>query len=123
MKKILAFLAVSLLAFGLGAASAPGAALADTACPTSNYICFYDNANGTDFLAWASVGGHLKSVCYQLSTDARNKASYIVNTSDSDWIVFDGGSCETTPGAIYAHSSGAMGSAFNNDITSYYRSN
>lgn len=122
-KKIVAVAAVALLMFGLDEGCNPGAAQADTACPSSDYICWYDNSNFTGFLAWASVGGHLKSVCYQLSTAARNKASSIINNSDSDWIVFDGGSCETTPGVIYAHSSGAMGTAFNNDITSYYRSN
>lgn len=124
MKKFLEFIGVALLALGIGAVAVPGPALADTACPsTSGYICWYDNSNFTGFLALASVSGHLKSVCYQLSTASRNKASSIINNSDSDWIVYDGGSCETTPGVIYAHSSGAMDSEFNNDITSYYRSN
>ncbi len=119
-KKVLAFLAVSLLVFGLDEGCDPGAAFADTACP-AGYICFYDNADGTGFLAWASVTGHTKTVCYQLSTASRNKASYIQNNTTSTWVVYDGASCETTPGVIYPLSRGAMDSAFNNDITSYFR--
>ncbi len=121
-KKITSLLAVALLAVGLDQGCEPGAAFADTACP-SGYICWYDNADGTGFLAWASVTGHAQTVCYQLSTASRNKASYIINNSLSDWFVYDGGSCETTPGHIYPLSRGAMSTAFNNDITSYFRSN
>lgn len=90
-------------------------------CPSGS-ICFYNYNNGTGLLEQVSASIRDRSVCYALPALSSNRTSYIVNSTGYVWFVFDGGSCQTTPGHIYAWSQGAMGGQFDNSITSYFKS-
>jgi hypothetical protein len=113
--KIVALFGMIALTLGLGLA------VASPAYAVSGSIYFYNNASPTDLLEQDAASIRSQSICYQLSSYAKNKTSYIRNTSPSYWYVFNNSSCSSTPGTIYPNSEGAMNTEWNNDIESYYR--
>lgn len=99
--------------------SHPTAALADS-CPSSGYLCLYNDSAHTDLMEFTAASLYAPGACYSLGS-SNNKTSYIKNTSSSQFAVYDSGNCSGYPGTIYAHSAGAMSAEWNNDISSLIR--
>jgi len=89
-------------------------------CSSSAYICFYDNTNGTGLLVKAAPSVYPKSVCH-VATPSERKTSYISNPTSESFVVYLNTSCSGTSAPVYAHSSGAMNSTWNNKIQSFFR--
>jgi len=113
IKRITALLAlfVSLLAMTASPAQA---------APTGS-IYFYRYADTSDLLTSFTAASKSPSVCYTMPSSANNRTSYITNGASVSFVVFDNSTCSSTPGLIYAHSSGPMTGQFNDSISSYYR--
>lgn len=92
-------------------------------CNSNGYICYYDDTAGKVLLSkTAPQAIYNKSICYSGNyiADAA-KAGYISNPTVSDFVVYLNTSCSGTSAPIYAHSSGAMNSQWNNKIRSLVR--
>lgn len=85
------------------------------------YLCFYDNTNGTGFLASTLASSRAHSICYAESAVINNKVGYIINNSGYDFVVYDNSSCSGASAPVYAWSRGAMNSTWNNKISSTFR--
>lgn len=119
MKRRISMAVVSLLAAMVGgmAISSPAQA---APCPNGS-ICFFNGSDGTVLLDQRAVSIIPRTVCQVLGTYSTNRTSYIKNNSDETFFVYDGGSCQTTPGRIYARSEGRMTGQWNDSITSYFK--
>lgn len=87
---------------------------------TADAICFYDTSG-----SWYPMVDHddadtSPGECLLLGGYS-NATSYIWNRTDHQYYVWTGTGCAGTRGLIYANSSGAMVSPFNNTIDSYKR--
>jgi hypothetical protein len=120
MRKVLQFLAVSLLFAGAGALIERPVQAAVPSCG-SGYICFYDDLSGTSLLAKKSWTDWTQSVCYGMGATLNGRVSYIRNDTSHNFVVSTGGYCGPTTGPIYAYSYGPMNSTFNNHIYSMFR--
>lgn len=117
-KHILGFVVAGLLALsGSLVMSTPALAVS---CPNGS-ICFFNNPDGTGSLDQRAASIIPRTQCQVMGTYVTNRTSYIYNNSDSAFFVYDGGSCQTTPGRIYARSSGRMTGIWNDSITSYFK--
>lgn len=93
-----------------------------SSCASGSYICYYDDTAGTVKLSAVISTNYGKSLCYSGSsiTDAQ-KSGYISNPSGNLFWVYLNTTCSGTYAPIYAHSSGAMNSTWNNKIRSLVR--
>jgi len=87
---------------------------------TADAICFYDTSG-----SWYPMVDHddadtSPGECLALGGYG-GQTSYIWNRTDHNYYVWTGVGCAGTRGLIYANSSGAMASPFNNSLDSYKR--
>ena len=120
LKAALAALFVSLFAAAGLAVTSHAAQAYPSDCSSSAYICFYDNTNGTGLLVKAAPSVYPKSVCH-VATPSEQRTSYISNPTSASFVVYLNTSCSGTSAPVYAHSSGAMNSTWNNNIRSFFR--
>lgn len=114
MRRLMAFLAVLI---GLSAILVASPAYATLYCQTTT-ICFYDTGISPVPFHNRDAFDAVRNVCYGVSPAI---TSYIKNTADQRWYVFQDGGCQGLPGTIYPHSQGFMNGVWNNNINSYYR--
>jgi hypothetical protein len=116
MRHVLKVLCAALISIGLIGIGSPAQASTYT-------IYFYDGFNESGLLLQRSSLSSPLHQCYTMSSTVTNRTSSIKNDSNSWWYVFDGTTCSGTIfGTIYPNSIGNMNSQWNNDISSYYRS-
>jgi hypothetical protein len=116
MRHVLKVLCAALISLGLIGIGSPAQA-------STNTVYFYDGFNESGLLLQKNAGLAPLHQCFAMSSTVTNRTSSIKNDSTSFWYVFDGTTCSGTVwGLIYPNSIGNMNSNWNNNISSYYRS-
>jgi (2Fe-2S) ferredoxin len=120
--KALAVFGVLCLALGLTLlmALAPAQPAQAVGVCTADAICFYDTSG-----SWYPMVDHddadtSPGECFGMGANVY-RTSYIWNRTDHQYYVYKGANCSGTRGTIYANSSGAMDSNWNDAIVSYKR--
>jgi hypothetical protein len=116
MRRLLAALCAAVFSIALITVASPAQA-------STNTVYFYDGFGESGLLLQKNAGLAPLHQCFAMSSTVTNRTSSIKNDSTSWWYVFDGTTCSGTVfGSIYPNSIGNMNSNWNNNISSYYRS-
>jgi hypothetical protein len=110
-----AILAFALAFIGLFAVASPAQAVG--VC-TADAICFYDTSG-----SWYPMVDHDRAdsspgECFGMGGNAF-KTSWVWNRTAVKWYVYKGANCSGERGTIYANTSGAMDSNWNNKIVAF----
>lgn len=84
------------------------------------YLCKYGNTNGTDLLTKIAYSAYVQSRCYPVA-GVEQETSYVANPTAQRFNVYLTSNCTGLVGPIFAHSTGAMNSTWNNNIRSIVR--